>query len=107
MRGAESILHCNHRPLEPFIPEGIKIPKLNRLSVEVADYSITFVNITGKYKVLADATSRLKTLDIYKEAMEKTKTTAVSNMREHVMEIHATNMHILNTIMLCTEQKWT
>ena len=38
--------------------------------------------------------------------MENPKLLAVSNMHEHVTEVCGTNMHILNTTLLCTEQKW-
>ena len=37
--------------------------------MELADYDITFIHIKGKNNVLADAISRLKMLDIYKEPM--------------------------------------
>ena len=30
LRGAECILCCDHKPLEPFLSKDIKIPKLNR-----------------------------------------------------------------------------
>ena len=34
LRGAKSVLHCDHKLLEPFLSKGIKIPKLNRWSME-------------------------------------------------------------------------
>ena len=40
--------------------KGIKIPKFNRWSMELADYNITFVHVKGKNNVLMDAISRLK-----------------------------------------------
>ena len=45
LRGAECISHCDHKPLEPFLSKGIKNPKLNRWSMELADYNIPFVHI--------------------------------------------------------------
>ena len=45
LRGAKSVLYCDHKLLEPFLSKGITIPKLNRLSMELADYNITFVHI--------------------------------------------------------------
>ena len=106
LRGAECILCCDHKLLEPFSSKGIKIPKLNRLSMEFANYNIVFLHIKGKNNGLVDAISRLKTLDIYKESLEKPKIPAVSNMQGHFMEICATDMHTSGTIMICTEQKW-
>ena len=45
LRGANSVLCCDHKPLESFLSKGIKIPKLNRWSMELADYSIKFIHI--------------------------------------------------------------
>ena len=49
-----------------------------------------FVHIKGKNNVLADAISRLKTLNIYKEPLENPKAYVVNNTQEIVMEICAT-----------------
>ena len=43
---------------------GIKVPYLNRWSMELADNNIMFIHIKGKNNVLEDAISRLKTLNI-------------------------------------------
>ena len=67
LRGAKCVLHCNHKLLEPLLCKGIKIPKLNRWSMELADYNISSIHIKGKHNILADAFSRLKTLSIYKK----------------------------------------
>ena len=71
--------------------------------MEWADNNMTFVHITGKNNVFVDAFSWIKTLDIYKEPLEKPKKLVVSNTQEYVMEIHSTNMHTGSTTMLCTE----
>ena len=73
LKGAECILYCNHKPLETFLTKGIKIPMLNRWSMELADYNITFVHIKGKNNLLVGAISRLKMLYIYKEPVENPK----------------------------------
>ena len=72
LRGVECILHCDHKPLEPFLSKGMNMPKLDRLVVELADYYITFIHIKGS-NILADAVSRLKMLDIYKDPVEDPK----------------------------------
>ena len=41
--------------------------------MELAVHSITFVHFKGDDNVSADAISRLKTLNIYKEPLENTK----------------------------------
>ena len=48
LRGTECTFHCHHKQLEPFLSKGIKIPKLNRWSMELADYNITFIYIKGE-----------------------------------------------------------
>ena len=101
--GSEYVLHCDYKPLDTFLSKGIKIPKLKEWSLELTDYNMTFVHIESKNNVLTDTISRLEMLDIYKEAMENPKISTVSNMQEHVTEVHATNMHTLSTTMLCTE----
>ena len=59
-------------------------------SVELADYNITFVHIKGKNNVLADAISRLKTLNIYQEPLENPKAQVGNYAQEGVTEICAT-----------------
>ena len=73
LRGANCVLHCDHKPLEPFLSKGVKIPKLNRWSVELVDYNIKFIHIKGKHNTLADTISRLKMLNTYKEPLENPK----------------------------------
>ena len=48
LRGAKCVLCCDHKPLQPFLSEGIKISKLKRLSMELENYNIMFVHIKGK-----------------------------------------------------------
>ena len=63
-------LCCNHKPLEPFLSKGMKIAKLDRCEMLLQEYDITFVHIKGKDNILANAISRLCTLDIYEKATE-------------------------------------
>ena len=63
-------LHCNHKPVEPFLTRGMKIAKLDRWAILLQEYDITFVCIKGKDNILANAISRLHTIDIYKKATE-------------------------------------
>ena len=64
LRGTKYVFTCDHKPLELFLFWGITKPKLIRWSMELADYNIAFVHITGENKILADAISRLKILNI-------------------------------------------
>ena len=61
--------------------------------MKFADYNITFVYIKGTNNVSADTMSRLKTLNIYKEPLENSKSQVVNKTQGIVMEIWATNMH--------------
>ena len=78
-RGAKCVLCCKHKPLEPFLPKGIKIPTFNRLSMELTDYNITFVNIKDKHNISADAITRLKMMNIHEEPLENPKAQTVTH----------------------------
>ena len=69
-QGAKCTLCCNHKPLELFLSRGMKIDRLDRWAMLLQEYDITFVHIKGKDNILANAISRLRTLDIYKKTME-------------------------------------
>ena len=56
-RGAECILHCDHKPLELFLSMGIKTPKVHRWSMELQTDNITFMQIKSKNDVFADVIS--------------------------------------------------
>ena len=60
LRGAEWILHCNHKPLEPCLSKDIKIPRLDWWSMELADCNIILVSIKDNNNILVDAISRVK-----------------------------------------------
>ena len=70
LQGPNCTLCCNHKPLEPFLSRGMKIAKLDRWTMLLQEYPITFVHIKGKDNILADAISRLRTLDIYEKTIE-------------------------------------
>ena len=70
--------------------------------MELIDHFKALVPITGKNNSLADAGSRLN----IKELLKNPKIPAVSNTQGHVMKVCATDMHVISTTMLCTEQKW-
>ena len=70
-------LCCDHKPLEPFLSRGMKIAKLDRWVMLLQEYDITFVHIKGKNNILANAISRLSTIDIYEKATETPHSYAV------------------------------
>ena len=74
LRTAQCIIFCDHKPLEPFLSCGMKIPKLNHWSMELSDYNLMFIHIKGRNNILAGEISRLKTLYIYKNSLEHPKT---------------------------------
>ena len=70
LQGAKCTLHCDHKPLELFLSRGMKIAELDRWAMLLQDYKIIFVHIKGKDNILANAISRLHTLDIYEKTTE-------------------------------------
>ena len=104
LRGAHCILYCNHKPIEPLLLCGMKIPKLNCWSMELLDYTVTFVHTKDSNNILADAISRLRPLDIYKDPVENSKT-AIHYTEECTAEVVTNNINTLSSYRLCAEQK--
>ena len=91
----------------------MKIAKLDRWVMLLQEYDITFFHIKGEDNILANAISRLHTLDIYEKAIEtkhspavKTTTTLQENTIECIQHIdsapllqslnmNSTTLHIL------------
>ena len=48
----------------------MKIAKFDRWAMLLQEYDITFVHVRGKCNILADAISRLRTSNIYKDPVE-------------------------------------
>ena len=114
LRGAKCTLPCDHKLLEPFLTRGMKIAILDRWAMLLQEYGITFVHIRGKDNILTDAISRLCTIDIYEEAIEKhhlpiTQTT--TQVDKKVKQIQCINSSTssqllnMNSTTLCTLQK--
>ena len=97
LRGAQCILHCDHKPLKLFVSCGMKIPKLNCGSMEFIDYHLTVIHIKDSNNILADAISRLKTLGIYRDLLDYPK---IFDTMTSILEIV-----VLSIDKLCTEQK--
>ena len=64
------MLRCVHKPLEPSLSRGMKIAKLDRWTMSLQEYDIMFIHIKGKDNILANAVSRLCTINIYKDPAE-------------------------------------
>ena len=115
LQSAKCTLCCNHKPLEPFLTRGMKIAKLDRWAMLLQEYDITFVHIKGKDNILADAISRLHTIDIYEKATETQHShavmTAVPQLDDTVEQIQYVDSSPLpqslnmNSTTLCTLQK--
>ena len=95
LQGMKCTLHCDHKPLEPFLTRGMKISKLDRWAMLLQEYDITFVHIKGKDNILTDAISRLCTIDIYEKAIEtqhshvvKTTTTELDETVEQIQHVN-------------------
>ena len=79
------------------------------------EYDITFVHIKGKDNILADAISRLQTIDIYEKTTEtqnshvtKTTTTQLDETVEQIQHVNSSPLPQslnMNSTTLCTLQK--
>ena len=70
--------------------------------MELSDYNLTFIHIKGSNNILADAVSRLKILDIYKELLDHPK---ASDTITCIAVMVSSNIQTLSIDKLCTEQK--
>ena len=93
----------------------MKIEKLDQWVMLLQEYDITFVHIRGKDNILADAISRLCTIDIYEQAPEtqhspitQTTTTQLDEKVEQIQHVNSSPLPQLlnmNSTTLCTLQK--
>ena len=67
LRGVQCTLRCDHKPLKPFLSRAMKIAKLDRWAMLLQEYDIRFIHIKGIDNILADAISRLCTINIYED----------------------------------------
>ena len=100
LQGAKCTLHCNHKPLEPFLTRGMKIAKLDRWAMLLQVYDITFVHIKGKDNILADAISRCHTIDIYEKAIETQHSHAVKTTAMQLDETVEQIQHVNSSPLL-------
>ena len=106
LRGAECILHCNHKPLEPFLSKGIKNPLTKPVGHGIGRLLFNIHSHIGQQNILADAISMLKMLGIYRDPTEDPKMLKASNLKQHVTKVNINKIHTLNNNVLCAEQKW-
>ena len=70
LRGVKCTLRCDPKPLKPYLSRGMKIVKLDRWAMLLEDYDIKFIHIKDKDSILADAFSRLHTINIYEDSAD-------------------------------------
>ena len=114
LRGTKSTLHCDHKPLEPFLTRSMKIAKLDRWAMLLQEYDITFVHIRGKDNILTDVISRLHTINVYEEATEdyhspKAQTMIHADKKvkqlQHLDSSTSPQLLNMNSTTLCNLQK--
>ena len=115
LQGIKCTHHYDHKPLEPFLTRRMRIARLDRWAMLLQEYYITFVHIKGKDNILADAISRLHTIDIYEKTIEtqhshavKTTTTQLDEMLKQIQHVNSSPLLQslnMNFPTLCTLQK--
>ena len=93
----------------------MKIAKLDRWAMLLQEYDITFVHIRAEDNILADAISRLHTIDIYEKAIETQQspmtqitTTQLDETVDQIQDVNSSPLlQLLNmsSTTLCTLQK--
>ena len=59
IEGHECIVLTDHKPLKPFFQQGMKIPKLDRWSIELQHFDLKFQFVAGSLNTVADKLSRI------------------------------------------------
>ena len=113
LTGAECILHCDHKPLAPFLMTGMKSKTMDRWALKLQQYNIKFKHVAGKENIVADAISCPKAANLYEELKDckvsKTPETVDDVMENLILEIHphsSSSFNILfNLDSLVAQQK--
>ena len=78
--------------------------KLDRWTMLLQEYDITFVHIRGKDNILADVISRLHIINIYEQAIEtqhshvtKTTPTQLDGTVEQIQHVNSHHYHSFST----------
>ena len=86
--GAKTTVFSDHKPLKNFFEGGMKIPKLDRWSLELQEFDISIEFIQGKFNTVADVISRLKNEGLYNEhSYEDQKIKAKTNLIDRIEEV--------------------
>ena len=95
---------CDHKPLEPFLTSGMKIQKIDRWTLEILDYNLTFVHIEGSDNILADTISWLQSKNLYHKLLPDPKTLYCEDI-SLVITKHPNADSLITTELLIEEQK--
>ena len=83
---AECTLYCDHKPLAPFFTTGMSSPVLDRWALELQQCNIKYQCIKGKWNVVADTISRLRTLALYKDNDNEDEPSIIDDIVENIIE---------------------
>ena len=82
--------------------KGMKIPKPDCQAMELVDYNIALIQIKGSNNILADAISRLKTLEIYSDLIDNPKMLKAIDLQQDITEVkHKQNAHLKYKCTVC------
>ena len=104
LQGSMCTLRYSNKPLEPFLTSGMKIQKLDILSLEHLDYNFNFVHIKGNDYILADTMSHLKSKNLYHKPLQDPETLCCQDI-SLVTTKHLHAESIITTKLSIEEQK--
>ena len=86
LAGTKCTLYCDQKPLAPFFTTGMSSPVLDRWALELQQLDIKFQHIQGKWNVVADAISRLRTLGLYRDNDNEDEPYTIDDIVENIVE---------------------
>ena len=86
LAGTKCTQYCDHKSLAPFFTTGMSSPVLDRWALELQQFDIKFQYIQGKWNVVSDAISRLRTLGLYRDNDNEDEPSTIDDVVKNIIE---------------------
>ena len=86
LAGTKCTLYCDHKPLAPLFTTGMSSPVPDRWALELQQFNIKFQHTQGKWNVVADAISRLRTLSLCRDNDNKDEPSTIDDVVENIIQ---------------------